>query len=63
MRREGCEYRSRETADAAPLAVYLHGVAGDYMVKETGKAGLMAADLVEGIRRVLGCKECENGIL
>ena len=51
------------SADAAPLAVYLHGVAGDYMVKETGKAGLMAADLVEGIRRVLGCKECENGIL
>jgi len=51
------------SADAAPLAVYLHGVAGDYMVKETGKAGLMAVDLIEGIRRILGCKERENGIL
>jgi len=50
-------------ADAAPLAVYLHGVAGDCMVKETGKAGLMAADLVEGIRRILGCKERGNDIL
>lgn len=48
---------------AAPLAVYLHGAAGDYMVKETGKAGLMASDLVEGIRRILGCKECKNSIL
>jgi len=51
------------SADAAPLAVYLHGVAGDCMVKETGKAGLMAADLVEGIRRILGCKERGNDIL
>jgi len=51
------------SADAAPLAVYLHGVAGDRMVRETGKAGLMAADLIEGVRRILGCKECENGIL
>jgi len=51
------------SADAAPLAVYLHGVAGDCMVKETGKAGLVAADLVEGIRRILGCKERGNDIL
>ena len=42
---------------AAPLAVYLHGVAGDCMIKETGKAGLMASDLIYGIRRILGCKE------
>ena len=51
------------SADAAPLAVYLHGVAGDCMVKETGKAGLMAADLVEGVRRVLGRKERGGDIL
>ena len=51
------------SADAAPLAVYLHGAAGDCMVKETGKAGLMAADLVEGIRRILGCKERGSDIL
>lgn len=43
--------------NAAPLAVYLHGVAGDCMVKETGKAGLVASDLIRGIRRILGCKE------
>ena len=42
---------------AAPLAVYLHGAAGDCMIKETGKAGLMASDLIYGIRRILGCKE------
>lgn len=43
---------------AAPLAVHLHGMAGDCMIKETGKAGLMASDLIHGIRRILGCKEC-----
>ncbi|MBQ8279357.1 MAG: NAD(P)H-hydrate dehydratase [Roseburia sp.] len=42
---------------AAPFAVYLHGAAGDNMVKETGKAGLMASDLIEGVRKILGCKE------
>lgn len=42
---------------AAPLAVYLHGAAGDCMVKETGKAGLVASDLITGIRRIFGCKE------
>lgn len=48
---------------AAPLAVYLHGAAGDCMVKETGKAGLIASDLIQGIRMILGCKERENSIL
>lgn len=48
---------------AAPLAVYLHGAAGDSMIKETGKAGLLASDLIEGVRRILGCKERENSIL
>ncbi len=42
---------------AVPLAVYLHGLAGDKMVFEVGKAGLMASDLVTGIRRIVGCKE------
>jgi len=42
---------------AAPLGVYLHGAAGDCMISETGKAGLMASDLICGIRRILGCKE------
>lgn len=48
---------------AAPLAVYLHGRAGDCMVKKTGKAGLMASDLIEGVRWILGCKERQDGIL
>lgn len=43
--------------NAAPLAVYLHGAAGDCMIKETGKAGLVASDLIQGIRRILCCKE------
>lgn len=47
-------YSSKE---AAPLAVYLHGMAGDCMAKETGKAGLVASDLIQGIRRILGCME------
>ncbi len=38
---------------AAPLGVYLHGLAGDVMAEETGICGLMAGDLPEGIRRVL----------
>ena len=48
---------------AAPLGVYLHGEAGDVMVEETGKAGLIASDLIEGVRRILGCKERKNSIL
>ncbi len=43
--------------EAAPLAVYLHGAAGDCMAKEIGKAGLVASDLIRGIRRILGCME------
>lgn len=35
---------------AAVVGVYVHGLAGDYIVKKTGKAGLMASDLIEGIR-------------
>ncbi len=48
---------------AAPLAVYLHGLAGDEMVQETGKAGLIASDIIEGIRRIMGCKEHKDVIL
>lgn len=48
---------------ATSLGVYLHGAAGDCMIKETGKAGLTASDLIDGIRKVLGCKECKDSIL
>ena len=48
---------------AAYLGVYLHGMAGDKMIGRTGKNGLMASDLIEGIREVFACNESGNGIL
>ena len=48
---------------ATSIAVYLHGAAGDKMHLKTGKAGLMASDIIEGIRLVMACKECKDGIL
>ncbi len=35
---------------AAPLGVYVHGMAGDLMAVKIGKAGLAASDLVEGVK-------------
>lgn len=43
--------------EAAYLGVYLHGLAGDKMIAYTGKNGLMASDLIEGIRMVFACNE------
>ena len=43
--------------EAAPIGVYLHGKAGDMMQEHCGKSGLMASDLLEGLRLVL----CERG--
>lgn len=37
--------------EAAPYGVYLHGRAGDFMLPDTGKNGLMAGDLILGLRR------------
>ena len=52
-----------QAKEAAPLGAYLHGAAGDRMIGETGKAGLVASDLIDGVRRILGCKERKDGIL
>lgn len=41
--------------EAAALGVYLHGKAGDAMQAQSSKNGLMASDLLEGLRLVL-CK-------
>lgn len=38
--------------EAAPLGVYLHGRAGDVMRNMVGARGLMASDIIEGIKRV-----------
>lgn len=37
---------------AAPLGVFLHGKAGDVMAEEIGQYGLMASDLVDGIKQI-----------
>lgn len=46
------------SAEEAPaLGVYLHGKSGDVMQMRYGKSGLMASDLLDGLRLVL----CEAG--
>ena len=42
-----------EPMQAAPLGVYLHGTGADWMVEKTGTYGMMAQDIIEGIRQVL----------
>lgn len=42
---------------AAPLGVYVHGKAGDIMAERTGKRGLTASDLIEGIRALAAEQE------
>ena len=39
--------------EAAPFGVYLHGMAGDVMVEETGYYSMTASDIIEGIRRTI----------
>lgn len=48
-------------ATAAPLGVYLHGLAGDLMRQETGTAGMQASDLVTGLRRFSALHEKDGG--
>lgn len=52
-----------EPFEAAKLAVYLHGLAGDVMRNEKTAYGLMASDLIEGIPKALkaGQEEDEYG--
>lgn len=38
--------------EAAPFGVFLHGKAGDEIRKSVGSYGMMASDLIEGVRRV-----------
>ena len=42
---------------AAKLAVYIHGLAGDAMIQETGSYGLMASDLIKGLHKVFTIQE------
>lgn len=41
-----------ELDEAARLGVYLHGLGGDIMAEEKGKAAMMAGDIISGIERV-----------
>lgn len=41
-----------QAKEAASLGVYLHGKAGDVMAEQIGIRGMMASDILEGIRRV-----------
>jgi len=38
---------------AAPLGTYIHGLSGDIMIQHTGMAGLMASDIIHGIKKVM----------
>lgn len=44
---------------AAPVGVYLHGLAGDAMAKDKGKYSLLAQDILEGVAHVLA--QISNG--
>lgn len=49
----GLVAQGMQPEQAAPLGVYIHGLAGDVMVKKTGYHGLMAGDLPAGIKKVM----------
>ena len=55
--------RGIESDLAAPLAAYLHGKAGDVMIRETGKNGLMASDLITGVKKIMACMEQAYALL
>jgi NAD(P)H-hydrate epimerase len=46
---------------AAPLGVYLHGCAGDIMKPVAGERGMVASDLIEGIRQMAVKLEKKRG--
>ena len=41
-----------KTVDAASYGVFIHGLAGDYTRKKTGTYGMMASDIIEGLKEV-----------
>jgi len=53
-----CLARGIDTADAAPAAVYLHGLAGDVAAERVGEEALIASDVIEALgeafRRLAG---------
>lgn len=49
----GLVAQSMELKAAAPVGVYLHGKGADEMVTQTGTYGMMAQDIIEGVRQVM----------
>lgn len=41
------------TEQAAPLGVFLHGLAADEILEETGSYGMLAEDIIKGLQKVL----------
>lgn len=42
-----------QVEEAAPLGVFLHGMAGEEICEETGTYGMLAEDIVKGLKKVL----------
>ena len=43
--------------EAAPMGVYLHGLAGDFARGKTGMRGMIASDIIDGIRALFASFE------
>lgn len=43
--------------DAAVTGVYIHGLAGDQAVRNTGRSGLVAGDIIQALPDILSCLE------
>lgn len=46
--------------EAAKLAVFLHGLAGDAVAHRKGERGMAATDLIEEIPRLLRALSCQS---
>lgn len=49
----GLVAQSMELKNAAPIGVYLHGKGADKIVAQTGAYGMLAQDIMEGVRQVM----------
>lgn len=49
----GLVAQSMELKAAAPVGVYLHGKGADELLTQTGTYGMMAQDIIEGVRQVM----------
>lgn len=49
----GLTAQKMELRKAAPLGVYLHGRGGDSILSRTGNYGMMAQDVIEGVRQTM----------